>query len=606
MYGADAAAHAGAAAHHAPAAVPRRLDARARLADRVPGRRLRRRRVHRELPAARSCALDAQRQGRSGGTTRRREDGLVARDRRRRARRARDGRASSACSTGATAGCAGRRPRRLADRVVADRARRHRLLRRLERPRLRARPRARGGCAGCYRGRLQDHLERRDRRRGRSTSATTAAACSRSRSRSGQRALVALASTAASTGRPRSRPAASSCPRRPAARLTAFSTRGRYLWRVGTGRYVYSSPAVWAGRVFFGSYNGRLYAVSATSGPRPLDGRARAGRSRARRRRRRRRLRGLDARAASSAPTRSSGRVAAPLPARRVRPGLRQRPPAAPARLLARSTRSTRSGDEEARSRRSPRCVLLGAGVVVGYVVYKRDQAADVRGSSTEEFVTTEEAAPPPRRRGAPASSGRCTATTPSATRVAAYRAPPAVPPRLDVPRAAAARVPARDRLRPPLLHEQPGGSSPSTRRPASGRGRSDSGRCVAASPAVWRAHSSIQTFLNRPTLQPQGEAGAARGRVVIAFATGFGQIRWRTRIGAERVVAAASSTGVVYVGDWRGRVYALDAAHRQGALDVPGRRARSRAASRCSGNRLYVGSYDHHLYALDARAPAS
>ena len=48
--------------------------------------------------------------------------------------------------------------------------------------------------------------------------------------------------------------------------LTAFSTSGARLWRVGTGSYVYSSPAAWAGRVYFGSYNGRLYAVSAKSG----------------------------------------------------------------------------------------------------------------------------------------------------------------------------------------------------------------------------------------------------------------------------------------------------------------------------------------------------
>jgi outer membrane protein assembly factor BamB len=35
---------------------------------------------------------------------------------------------------------------------------------------------------------------------------------------------------------------------------------------VHTGSYVYSSPAAWAGRVFFGSYNGDLYAVAASSG----------------------------------------------------------------------------------------------------------------------------------------------------------------------------------------------------------------------------------------------------------------------------------------------------------------------------------------------------
>ena len=33
-----------------------------------------------------------------------------------------------------------------------------------------------------------------------------------------------------------------------------------------TGSYVYSSPAAWGGRVFFGSYNGVFYGVSASSG----------------------------------------------------------------------------------------------------------------------------------------------------------------------------------------------------------------------------------------------------------------------------------------------------------------------------------------------------
>ena len=35
---------------------------------------------------------------------------------------------------------------------------------------------------------------------------------------------------------------------------------------MNTGSYVYSSPAASGGRVFFGSYNGRLYAVNARSG----------------------------------------------------------------------------------------------------------------------------------------------------------------------------------------------------------------------------------------------------------------------------------------------------------------------------------------------------
>jgi outer membrane protein assembly factor BamB len=48
--------------------------------------------------------------------------------------------------------------------------------------------------------------------------------------------------------------------------FTAFSTSGRFLWRIRTGAYVYSSPAVAEGVVCFGSYDGSFYGVSAGSG----------------------------------------------------------------------------------------------------------------------------------------------------------------------------------------------------------------------------------------------------------------------------------------------------------------------------------------------------
>jgi len=48
--------------------------------------------------------------------------------------------------------------------------------------------------------------------------------------------------------------------------LTAFSLHGKLLWRRSVGSYVYSSPAVWAGRAYFGAYNGVFYAVSAATG----------------------------------------------------------------------------------------------------------------------------------------------------------------------------------------------------------------------------------------------------------------------------------------------------------------------------------------------------
>ena len=143
----------------------------------------------------------------------RREDGVVARDRRRGPRRARHGRRRARARPRQRPPPL-ELPRRLADRVVADRPRRARLLRRLERPCLRARPEAAAAPLELPHG-LQDHVERLDRRARRSTSATTAADCTRSRPAPASGASSAR-STAASTARPRSPPAASSSPPRPA------------------------------------------------------------------------------------------------------------------------------------------------------------------------------------------------------------------------------------------------------------------------------------------------------------------------------------------------------------------------------------------------------
>ena len=152
---------------------------------------------------------------------------------------------------------------RLADRVVAGGAARCRLLRSLGRPALCTRPRPLA-CAGRV------PLARRSPRARRSTavacsSETTRADCGRSR-----RAPARRAGCARVNGRIYGTPAVLDgrvfVPSSTGGSLTAFSTRGRYLWRVDTGSYVYSSPAAWGGGVFFGSYNGVFYGVSAASG----------------------------------------------------------------------------------------------------------------------------------------------------------------------------------------------------------------------------------------------------------------------------------------------------------------------------------------------------
>ncbi len=88
----DPRADAGAPGNPRQAALPRRLEPRPRHPDRVPGGRLGRRRVHREQPRHRAGDLDAERARALAPRHPPREDGRLARGRRRRPGRPRDGR----------------------------------------------------------------------------------------------------------------------------------------------------------------------------------------------------------------------------------------------------------------------------------------------------------------------------------------------------------------------------------------------------------------------------------------------------------------------------------------------------------------------------------
>jgi outer membrane protein assembly factor BamB len=64
--------------------------------------------------------------------------------------------------------------------------------------------------------------------------------------------------------------------------LSALSARsGHLLWRIGVGAYLYSSPAVFRNRVYFGTYAGLVYCADARSGhvlwTRPAGGRVSGG-----------------------------------------------------------------------------------------------------------------------------------------------------------------------------------------------------------------------------------------------------------------------------------------------------------------------------------------
>ena len=123
-----------------------------------------------------------------------------------------------------------------------------------------------------------------------------------------------------------------------------------------------------------------------------------------------------------------------------------------------------------------------------------------------------------------------------------------------------------------------------------------ESGRCVAASPAV-TSDTVYLSFLNRP---PCNASGPGLDGEVVAFAAGFGRVRWRARIGPTESSPLVAG-GLVYVGDWRGKVYALDAGTgaERWSFQTGGK---VKGALSLAGGRLFFGSYDHYVYALDAR----
>jgi len=233
---------------------------------------------------------------------------------------------------------------------------------------------------------------------------------------------------------------------------------------------------------------------------------------------------------------------------------------------------------------------------VGAYVLAKERASRDVHGSSTEEFVTTEAPPPPPpqkpngivwrtygyddrREHVAPF------AHRPPYRKVWTFRAqqllefPPAI---------------AYGRL---YFTNNAGVMFGVNARTGLRAWKKPIGRCVASSPAVDRG-TVFQSFLNRHPCNSSAPPGRLEGEV-IAFDAGFGKILWRTRIGPTESSPLVAFRRV-YVGDWRGRVYALD--ERTGRVRWTfAADGRIKGALARLGGRLFVGTYAGKLYALDA-----
>ena len=234
---------------------------------------------------------------------------------------------------------------------------------------------------------------------------------------------------------------------------------------------------------------------------------------------------------------------------------------------------------------------LLGA--AVAYYLHVQQQARDVKGSSTIEFVTTEAAPPPPKEPGIAWPTygydherqrfASAIALGPPFRRAWTFHAQSLVefPP-----------VVGYGRL---FFANNAGVMFAIGAKNGKRAWKYVSGRCVAASPALDR-HVVYETFMNAPPCNRHPSAKLTGE--VIAFAVGTGRIIWRRTIGPSEsspVVVGAT----IFLGDWNGRVRALR--RRTGKPRwVTKLRSQVKSGVAISGNRLYVGDYSGHLYALN------
>ncbi len=240
--------------------------------------------------------------------------------------------------------------------------------------------------------------------------------------------------------------------------------------------------------------------------------------------------------------------------------------------------------------------VLLLAAGLVAFGLYRKHQGHDIRGSSSEEFVTTTQPAPKPVKpqpkirwpmyRFDPsrqANAERMLVQPPYKT-LWFFRAGSLV----EFPPAA-----AYGRL---YFANSTGTLFALDTSSVKVRWAYRAHRCTAASPAVDN-HTVYMTFMNKP---PCNATRSGLDGEVVAINADTGKVRWKLRIGPSESSPLVLD-GVVYVGDWNGKLYALTAA--SGATRwtfTAGDKIKDAVAY--AGGRLFFGSYDHHVYALNAR----
>lgn len=120
--------------------------------------------------------------------------------------------------------------------------------------------------------------------------------------------------------------------------------------------------------------------------------------------------------------------------------------------------------------------------------------------------------------------------------------------------------------------------------------------RCSAASPTL-SDYTIYAAFMNTP---PCNASGDTLNGVLVALRVRDGKVRWRFSLGPSET-SPLLVDGRVYVGDWRGNVYALDQHTGKLLWTYKTGGAVKGAVAYAAGN-VYFGSYDHHLYCVNAK----
>jgi len=239
---------------------------------------------------------------------------------------------------------------------------------------------------------------------------------------------------------------------------------------------------------------------------------------------------------------------------------------------------------------------LVLGGVLAAFVIHRVHEGRNIRGSSTAEFVPTE----PPARPASAKVPWPQYGLTPERTRAIELALRPPFRPVWRYQAGSLVEFPPSIGYGRLFFSTNAGNVTAVAESDGSRAWIYRSHRCVAASPAIGPhgGGTVYEAFLNRPPCNAQSGGHGVDG-AVIAFAAGRGTIRWQRTIGPSETSPLLVGNRL-YVGDWNGWVWALDAnngrvvwRYRTGGA-VKGGLA-------FSGGRLYVGSYDGHVYCLSS-----